>query len=375
MVIVKKMRILQICNFSSGISGVWTRVLEDGREFIKKGHEVRVYSSDVDETGVKVNAEEELEGIKIKRFPIKRKIGYAVWFDFEDEALKFLPDIIICHGIRKPYLGPAVKVARMIKAKCFLITHAPFIEKELRSFKLNSLISLYDKFYGKKIMNSFDKVIAICKWERKNLLKLGCDEERIVYIPNSLSEDFFLERNNINNIKERKILFMGRMHPVKKIEDLINAFKKSKLDEAMYHLEIVSSNEGDYYESLLKLKSEGISFTKPIYDIKEKIKKIDSSEIFALVSKKESLPFGIIEAMARGKIVVATKTLGGVEIIENGKNGFLVEISDEKDLIETFNLISKLVPHQTEKISMAAKQKAEEFRISNVMKKWEELFK
>lgn len=364
------MRILQICNFSSGISGVWTRVLEDGREFIKKGHEVHVYSSDVDETGVKVNAEDEVEGIKIKRFPVKRKIGYAVWFDFEDEVLKFVPDILICHGLRKPYLGPAVKVSKMVKAKCFLITHAPFIDKELRSTKLNFMIKFYDKFYGKKIMNSFDKVIAICKWEKEDLLKLGCDEERIVYIPNSLSEDFFLERNAI---KEKKILFMGRMHPVKRIENLIEAFKESELKE--YVLEIVSSNEGEYYESLLKLKSGSILFTKPIYDIKKKIKKIDSSEIFALVSKKESLPFGIIEAMSRGRTVVATKTLGGIEIIDDGKNGFLVEIDDVIGLKDTLNKIIKMSEEEKEKIAIAAKQKAEEFRISNVMKKWEGLFK
>ncbi len=113
----------------------------------------------------------------------------------------------------------------------------------------------------------------------------------------------------------------------------------------------------------------------PIYDIKEKINKIDSSEIFVLPSRKESFPFGIIEAMARGKIVVATKTLGSIEIIEDGKNGFLVEIDDVDGLKNTLNKITKMSQEEKEKIIIAAKQKAKGFKILNTIKKWDGLFK
>jgi len=72
------MKILEICNFSSGISGVWTRALEDSREFLRRGHEVYVFSSNIQEDGKVVNSEENLNGIKIKRFPVKKKVGYAL---------------------------------------------------------------------------------------------------------------------------------------------------------------------------------------------------------------------------------------------------------------------------------------------------------
>ena len=122
------MKILQICNFSAGVSGVWTRALEDAREFIKKGHKVYVFSTNKQENEEIAAPNHEIkEGIEITRFPIKRRIGYALWFDFEKEALQLNPDIIICHGLRKPYLGPALKIAKEINAKCFLITHAPFL--------------------------------------------------------------------------------------------------------------------------------------------------------------------------------------------------------------------------------------------------------
>lgn len=365
------MKILQLCNFSAGISGVWTRVVEDSAEFIKRGHEVFVFSSDMTESGSVVNPkEDELDGMKIRRFPVKMKIGYAVWFAFEKDAFELKPDVIICHGLRKPYLVTALRIAKKLKAKCFLVTHAPFIDKELRSWKLNMVIRAYDYFIGAGVMNSFDKVIAICKWEKKDLLERGCDAGKILYLPNSLSEDFFVQEPAGES---KKIIFMGRMNPVKDIALLIEAFKESDLKE--YHLEIVSSLEGEYYQSLLSHKNERTIFTKEISNLKEKIAKIDSAEIFVLPSKKESLPFGVIEAMARGKIVVATKTLGSVELIKDGENGFLIEIGDLNGLKDILNKIKDMPPEKKNRIKVAAMLTSREFRVSKIMNQWEELFK
>jgi len=183
-----KMKILIICNFSKGASGTWTRAFQEAKEFVKRNHEVYVFSSNETENGEKAVLKENLEGIKIQRFPILKRRGYALWFNFEREALKLHPDVLIVNGYRKPYINQAIKIAQKIRAKCFLVTHAPFNIK--RNWKLNLIVKAYDFFY-RGILNKFDKVIAITKWEIPYLLKLGCDKEKIVYIPNGLSEEFF----------------------------------------------------------------------------------------------------------------------------------------------------------------------------------------
>jgi len=354
------MKILQICNFSSGISGVWTRVFEESREFIKKGHKVHVFSSDEKENGEKASSKQEIkEGINITRFPIRRKKGYALWFDFKKEALQLKPDIIICHGLRKPYLGPTIKIAKEMGAKCFLVTHAPFVEKGLRSKKLGFVVWLYDVFYGEGIMNSFDKVITICEWEKEHLLKLGCDEEKIEHIPNSISEEFFNQEKTSE--EKNRVLYLGRVHPIKNLEVLIDACKLLHIPPL-----IVGPVEEGY-----KLVAD---IREPIYDVKRKIDLIDSAEIFVLPSKKESLPFSLLEAMARGKIVVATNTMGGKELIADGKNGFLFDIGDSEGLRIILNKIKEMPNEEKNKIREAAKQKVEEFRISRIMNKWDEIF-
>ena len=370
MVTKRVIKVLQICNFSSGISGVWTRVLEDSREFAKRRiYEVHIFSSNIQEDGTPVKDEETFEGIKIKRFPIRRKLGYALWFDFEEEAIKLNPDVIICHGLRKPYLNKVINISKKIGAKCYLVTHAPFVDKDLRSLKLNLLIKLYDLFYGKKVMNSFDKVIAICKWEENILIKLGCDYNRILYIPNALSNLFFEQKKEK---EKKKIIYLGRMHPVKKIELLIRAFKEINLEG--YTLEVISSKNGSYYHKLYKMKNNKTSFLNPIYELKKKIKIIDSAEMLVLPSKKESLPFGIIEAMARGKIVIATDTKGGVELIEDGKNGFLFEIGNKEQLKLVLEKVNIMTKREKEKIKEGALKSSEQFNLKNVMIKWENLF-
>ncbi len=366
------MKILQLCNFSSGVSGVWTRVFEDSKEFIKKGHEVHVFSSNEHEDRKMVEESEEiLEEIKIRRFPIKRKKGYALWFDFKKEALELKPDVIICHGLRKPYLGPAIKVAKRVGAKIFLITHAPFMEKKMRSHKLNFIISLYDKFLGKKIMDSFDKIITICKWEKENLLKLGCDKMKIEYISNSISDEFFIQKKAE---EENKVLYLGRMHQVKGIQVLIEAFKKSNLNKK-YTLELVGPRPGGYYEKIKYLAKENITFLKTISDLTKKIEKIDQAKIFVLPSKKEGLPFGLVEAMARGKIVIASRTKGAEELIDDCKNGFLFEIGNSTELQLILNAVEKMSEEGKNKIRGEAIKIAEKFKSSDAAKKWEELFR
>ena len=45
-------------------------------------------------------------------------------------------------------------------------------------------------------------------------------------------------------------------------------------------------------------------------------------------SKREGLPLNIVEAMLSGTPVVASVNRGHRELIQNGKNGFLIDVND-----------------------------------------------
>jgi len=357
-----KMRILQLCEFSSGICGVWQRVKQEAAEFIKRGHEVHVFSSNLAKgTDELVKAYEEKQGIKIHRFPVKFRFGEnALSWDFGEKALKLRPDIIITHLYRHPHSHKAIKIAKKIRAKCFLVTHAPFVDKRLRSWRLNLLVLLYDSLFGKVILNSYTKVIAITKWEIPYLLKLGCRKKNVVYLPNGLPEEFFKTKIK----KGKRIFFIGRIAPIKNLELLVNTASNLRMK-----LTIIGPLQKGYI-----LETKNADLKPPIHNLKKKICEIDKYEIFVLPSYSEAFGQSLLEAMARGKMCISSNTQGGKEIIENNKNGFLFETGNKEQLRRIIMNIQNMPEKEKAKVRRNARRTAEMFNWPPLIKKWERLF-
>jgi glycosyltransferase involved in cell wall biosynthesis len=210
-------------------------------------------------------------------------------------------------------------------------------------------------------MNSFDKIISICKWEEPFLLELGCDKERIEYIPNSIPDEFFETEKK----EGEGIFFIGRISPVKNLEVLELALSELKMTA-----NAIGPIEKDYNP-----KFKSIKIKDPIYNLKEKIEEIDTYEIMVLPSEREAFPFVVLEAMARGKIVIASKTKGAEELITDCKNGFLFEIGNSKELQSILDAVKKMSKEGKDKIKEEAIKTTEKFKSSDMIKKWENLFK
>lgn len=387
----KKLKILEITAFSAGICGVWARVLQEAKLLAKK-HDVRVFSSNIKrgtDKKEKAKSYEEIENIKIHRFPTFASFGQNTYFwKFKKQALRFKPDIIITHAYRQYYSTLALRVAKKLKVPCILVTHAPFLEKRLRNWKLNLAVWLYDNLVGKKIINQYDRVISITKWEIPFLLNLGCKKDRIVYIPNGIPDEFFQRRKQAKKKQEKKgktILFLGRVTEIKDLETLIKAFKivkeNSDKPDKKIKLKIVGPVEEPYGARLTRMIGQlrlnnSVSFFPPIYNTKEKIDIIDDADIFVLPSKREGMPQSLIEAMSRSKIVISSKTDGGKEMIKDGKNGFLFEIENPSELAEKILFcFDKKNKRKIQQIEKNAKTCVEQFNWQRVIKEIENMIK
>ena len=374
---MKKQKILELTNYSSGICGVFARVREEAVRLSNLGNEVIIFSSNLVKGNDKEKAksEDKIENVKIRRF-LAMKLGgesFMSW-NFKKEALKYRPDIIICHSYRHLHTLSALKLKKELKCKVFLVTHAPFVDKRTRGFVNNIITSIYDFTVGKVTINEFDKVIAITKWEYPFLARLGVKKEKIEYIPNGIPEDFFRKRKKKKEKEENKILFLGRISPIKDIETLILSLNYIK--DKTLKLEIVGPAEQNYLVKLKKLIKDNnlqnrITFTGAIFEVKKKINKIDSAKIFVLPSKRESMPQSLIEAMAREKIVIASDNLGARDLIQNEKNGYLFKIGDSRDL--AYKIDKALKDKNSSKIKKQAIESVEQFSWDKVIKKIEGL--
>jgi len=119
----------------------------------------------------------------------------------------------------------------------------------------------------------------------------------------------------------------------------------------------------------LKIKDR-VSFLGPTYDLNKKINLVDNYKFFILSSEREAMPQALIEAMARGKIVLSSETEGGKEIIQNRKNGFLFKIGNFKELAE---LINKSENENLKQISENAFNTSKKFQWKNLIQNLNEV--
>ena len=96
-------------------------------------------------------------------------------------------------------------------------------------------------------------------------------------------------------------------------------------------------------------------------------------DVFVLPSLKEGLPYAILEAMAAGLPIVASRAGGIPEMIANGQNGFLVEPKDTKALAQKITEILR-DPSLAQKFSENSQKKLAEFSLPLMVDKTEQIY-
>jgi len=171
-----------------------------------------------------------------------------------------------------------------------------------------------------------------------------------------------------------KIVYTGRVAPIKNIEVVIRALKLVKSKKITF--EIYGPTEKEYLEKLNKLISElevekKVKIIIKTYDRKEHIKKLDESLFFILPSRSEGMPQSLIEAMARQCIVIGSDNHGNKDLIEDGKNGFLFLNDDEVDLASTLDEVFEMSVNDLNAIGKKARKSVEKFRWDKIIDKIE----
>jgi len=184
------------------------------------------------------------------------------------------------------------------------------------------------------------RLIALTQSDRSSLLEMGVDEEAIDIIPNGIDVEEF-ERIDSAGFRESHgisseaflVLFVGRLHGQKGVETLLRA--ANRLKEGDIHFLIVGSGhkEKEYKDLASALEVENTFFLGEI-ERDELLKAFASSDTFVLPSLFEGLPYVVLEAMAAGKPVVATRLPGLAEVIDEGVNGLLFDEGDDEELAE-----------------------------------------
>ena len=237
----------------------------------------------------------------------------------------------------------------------------------------NKLIKLLEPISNKIVFNSKIQMESYKKYIKNTPEKLFCIYNGVNIIPvkNSKLNDFY-KTFNIDNGK-KLIGTVGNFSETKNFNMFIKVCEKMIKDyNNILFIAIGEGPQKKYYEKIIYKKNlnEYIIMTGYLDKIYEVITLLD---IFLLTSSCEGMPNVIMEAMAAKVPVISTSVDGCKELINNKKNGFLVDINDidkmcsnVKILLEHDNVYRKIVNNAFEKISR-------NFSIGKMVKEYENI--
>jgi len=193
----------------------------------------------------------------------------------------------------------------------------------------------FGNIYGK--LTKPDYWVAPSKFTAEQFIKLfKISKEKIKIIPEGVDLEKFnrnIDASDINEKlgNERKILFVGNLHPNKGVHFLIKSFAlvKSKIDD----VKLVIVGDGSLKHYLINLTKrlnieKDVIFAGFVSD-EELPKYYASCDIFASASVLEGFGLIFLEAMALGKPIVAFNLASIPEVVGNA--GILIdEINHEK---------------------------------------------
>lgn len=227
----------------------------------------------------------------------------------------------------------------------------------------------------KKSFRNLDYLVVLCEGSEKNHGEWLKENEKIklVRIPNILEGI----PESVAELSSNNIVSVGRLHPVKDFPTLIKVFEKVEKEIPDARLTIVGG--GDEKENLENLARE-FSLTDKItvtgmVSKSEVEKYMLESDLYVMTSQTECFPMVLLEASSVGLPLVSFDVpVGPKAIIEEGKNGYLIEHKDIDKMAEKVIELLRDREHLKE-LGKNSKEMAEKYLAENIMPLWYELFK
>ena len=165
------------------------------------------------------------------------------------------------------------------------------------------------------------------------LLQLGIPPNKVLISPNGIDAKIIKTDHQYSETKSGpvKYIFIGRNEKRKGYSVLTNAIS---IIEKRIHLTII----GDFPK--IESDKHTLNFTGLLTSKDEIYGLIDKADILISTSLSEGMPTVILEAMARGKAIIATD-VGAVSTLVNEANGWLIEPNNLDDLIRNLNNVQR----------------------------------
>lgn len=194
---------------------------------------------------------------------------------------------------------------------------------------------------------------------------------RVMVVPNFL--EHFPEPFSLDD-KEKTVLAVGRLDPVKGFDRLIRCFAEVRRQRPDWTLRIVGDGaEGEHLRSLIReLGLEAAVTLTGRLDPGEVEAEMKRASLYAMSSNSEGFPFVLLEAQSCGLPVVAYDVrVGPAAVVTDGVDGYLVPDGEQERFAARLVELMDDAPKRRA-MAEAALSSAQAFSREKVAEIWEE---
>lgn len=358
-------KVISICllckdDIINGIGGVAKYTYEIAKGLVKEGHIVHVITGGEEAEewintwvtdGISFhkinNTENDLVLPEMNEYPTtyeNLKYSYKVYKKILKLNEKYIIDIV-----ETPLWNfEGCVSAKLLKNKIPILVRlqTPLLKViETQNWDLNNDFKLFSQFEREMMLNAQGIISisdnikeTISKLYDINFNKLKNDK---VYLGVDEAKDKFIDKND--NIM--RILFVGRLERRKGIHTIFEAIPEVMKNFKNIEFRFVGDNTivddtlkttyKDYFYKKYGRNewAKNVVFLGKVNN-EEKEEEFKKCDIFIAPSLYESFGIILIEAMSFGKPVIGCNIGGMQEIIEDGKNGYLIDVENSKQLIQ-----------------------------------------
>ena len=345
------MKIALVCPASlpaTQFGGIVFLAVDLAREFGELGHDVTIYTTDLDFSNGSNKFNKKLPRLeKIGKYRINRT---HVWFSFKlffvnssmsKQIEKDRPDLIHTIGLRSYQSIVAWRTSKKLKIPLIisdqggLTTHPFFNESGL----LLKILYRVQNYFIKKIIKHATTISVANEYEKAIFLDLD-KKSKVQIIRNGVNLETLVSKVNFKEkykINSKFILFVGRFSKSKGIENLINALNIIKNEKIISDVRLVIMGVNFGFEQKMEELVERFDLSEKIMIIKnppreDVISAYGESEFLILPSQWELSPLVPLESFAFKKPVISTRSHGIPFTVQDDKTGILVEPENSEEL-------------------------------------------
>jgi glycosyltransferase involved in cell wall biosynthesis len=273
------------------------------------------------------------------------------------EIRSFAPDVVVAET---PDEGIAVELARRItraRVRTVVEVHGDWrTSTRLYGSPLRRLVApLGDRLAAWAIRRA-DAVRTLSPFTSGLVRRLGVEPaaEFIAFV----DLDLFAASAPAPLPERPQALFVGVLERYKNVDGLVGAWRSAAPRAPEARLQLVG--EGPLRPLVQELGLEGQAAWTPRLTPAEVVAALDASTCLVLPSRSEGLPRVAVEALCRGRAIVASRGGGIPDIVEDGVNGLLAEPDRLADA-----LVRILTDHElAERLGRGAHESSQRWRSS-----------